>query len=67
MEVCVCSSQFSVVSVICVCVWVRSGLPVEKRAAEEKLEGTVVHPKAKQPVLLHRRGPQGLPRQHSSG
>lgn len=54
---------------VCVCalVWMHAGLSVEKRPAEEKLEGTLVHLKAEQLVLLHWGGPQGLPGQHSSG
>lgn len=44
-----------------------AGLSVEERPAEEKLEGTLVHFKAQQLVLLHWGGPQGLPGQHSSG
>lgn len=52
---------------MCVSVGVYAGLSVEERPAEEKLEGTLVHLKAEQLVLLHRGGPQGLPGQHSSG
>lgn len=52
---------------MCVSVGVRAGLSVEERPAEEELEGALVHPKAEQPVLLHRGGPQRLPGQHSSG
>ena len=44
-----------------------TGLSVEKRPTEEKLEGTLVHLEAQQLVLLHWGGPQGLPRQHSPG
>lgn len=51
----------------CICVGVHVGLSVEERPAEEELEGTLVHLKAKQLVLLHRGGPQGVPGQHSSG
>lgn len=41
-----------------VCVWGGyAGLFVEERPAEEKLEGTLVHFKAQQLVLLHRGGP----------
>lgn len=50
-----------------VCIDLDSGLSVEERAAKEKLEGTLVHFEAQQPVLLHRRGPQGLPREYSPG
>lgn len=48
-------------------VWVHAGLSVEKRPTSAKLEGALVHLKAKQLVLLHGGGPQGLPGQHSSG
>lgn len=40
---------------------------MEKGPAEEKLEGTLVHLKAKQPVVLHWRGPQRLPGEHNVG
>lgn len=52
---------------VCVSLWVRAGVSVEERPAEEKLEGTLVHAEAEQLVLLHRGGSQGLPGQHSSG
>lgn len=53
----------------CVCVLARvhAGLSVEERPAEEELEGTLVHLKAEQLILLHGGRPQGLPGQHSSG
>lgn len=44
-----------------------AGLPVEERAAEEELEGALVHLKAQLLVLLHRGGSQGLPGEHRSG
>lgn len=44
-----------------------AGLSVEERPAEEKLEGTLVHFKAEQLILLHRGGPQGVPGQHRPG
>lgn len=56
-----------VLCVVSVTLYVRAGLSVEERPAEEKLEGTLVHLKAEQLVLLHRGGPQGLPGQHTSG
>lgn len=49
------------------CIALDSGLSVEKRTAEEKLEGALVHFEAQQPVVLHRRGPQGLSREYSPG
>lgn len=52
---------------MCVLVGVDAGLSVEERPAEEELEGALVHLKAQQFVLLHWGGPQGVPRQHSSG
>lgn len=58
---------FSSVSEDDVLVGARAGLPVEERSAEEELEGALVHLEAQQPVLLHRGGPQGLPREHCSG
>lgn len=50
-----------------VLIGVHAGLSVEERPVEEKLEGALVHIKAKQTVLLHRGRPQGVPRQHNSG
>lgn len=48
------------------CFGFNTGLSVEKRPAEEKLEGTLVHTEAQQLVLLYWGGPQGLPRQHTA-
>lgn len=59
----ICSSLSQYVCVV----GVHAGLSVEKRPAEEELEGALVHLEAEQLVLLQRGGPQGLPRQHSSG
>lgn len=67
-KVCVLVCDFLKSEAVYVCVvGVHAGLPVEKRPAEEKLEGALVHLEAKQLVLLHRGRPQGLPRQHISG
>lgn len=52
---------------MCVSVGGHAGLSVEERPAKKELEGTLVHLKAEQLVLLHRGGPQRLPGQHSPG
>lgn len=64
-EVCVLDDALLCIVSMSVCVC--AGLFVEERPAEEELEGTLVHLKAQQLVLLHRGGPQGLPGQHSPG